>query len=150
MGRGMATLLLAVLLLGSAAPAQAEETVYIRVVGRDDTDAGQAEKLRVRDAVLSCWSASSGALPDALPRIARAAGLAAPCRVELRPWRPALCWPVRLTLYITVGEGRGHNWWGLLYGGSLAMARAEDPGETDGPVEFVWPVWSWLRALFGW
>lgn len=137
----------ALLLCGAAMPARGEGTVYIRVVGRDDTAAGQAEKLRVRDAVLPLCPESPEALLGALPLIAREAGAA--CRVELRPWRPDPAMDWAPTLYITVGEGRGHNWWGVLYGDSLAMARAEE-GDAGGPVEFVWPVWAWLRALLGW
>ena len=126
-----------------------EETLYIRVVGRDDSAAGQAEKLRVRDAALPLCHGDRAAVIAALPRVSRAAQAIAPCRVALRPWRPADDLPAAMTLYITVGPGRGRNWWGVLYDGALRMARAGDDAPESEQVQFVWPVWDWLRSLLG-
>ena len=56
----------------------------------------------------------------------------APCRVEIKDWSPDTKKPLASTVYITIGEGRGHNCWGVLYADSLRMAKAEDiPEEPE-------------------
>ncbi|MCR4885418.1 MAG: hypothetical protein K5919_00695, partial [Clostridiales bacterium] len=50
------------------------ERWYVRVVARSDAPAAQAEKIRVRDAVLRACPERPEALPAALPRILAAAG----------------------------------------------------------------------------
>ena len=125
---------------------------YMRVIGRDDSPAAQAEKLRVRDAALSACPDNALGLPFALPAIRREAENAAPCDVTLRLWAPAGEEKARPTLYITVGAGQGHNWWGVLYDGALRMAQAEETEEEparDAEPEFIWPLWEWLLGLLG-
>ena len=53
------------------------------------------------------------------------------------------------TVYITLGEGKGHNWWGVLYEDALLWARADEGEEKDGEVVFLWPIWEWLCRLLG-
>lgn len=125
---------------------------YLRVIGRNDTAAAQEEKLRVRDAVWAVCPDEPAMLTEALPAIRQAAESVASCQIELRFWSPGDGWETQPTLYITVGEGQGHNWWGVLYDGALHMAQAkntEKPEDTDDEVEFVWPLWEWLLRLFG-
>lgn len=138
-----------VLMMAVTGRALSEGLVYIRVVGRDDTAAGQAEKMRVRSCVLPLCPADPADLISALPRIAKAARAIAPCRVSLRPWRPGSDLPAAMTLYITIGPGQGHNWWGVLYAGALDMARAGDSQQDSAEVRFVWPLWDWLKGLLG-
>ena len=85
---------------------------------------------------------------SALPEIKMAAESIAPCRIEIKCWSPEKKLPA-LTLYITIGEGRGHNCWGVLYADSLRMAQAEEIPEEPDKVEFVWPLWQWILSLFG-
>ncbi len=146
---GFLMLLMGCLLIRGFSPARGED-MYIRVVGRDDTMAGQTEKLLVRNAALSQCPADPAALTSALPRIAKAAGQITPCRVDLRPWRPDAAHPPLPTLYVTVGPGAGHNWWGVLYADSLSLAQADDGGGDGDGVSFLWPLWDWLRGVFGW
>ena len=136
-------LLLALMLCAPSAGA----AVYMRVVARDDSLMGQREKYAVRDAVLAACPADGAHLPAALPRIARAAGAVAPdSRVCLRLWQPDEKTPAALTVYITVGEASGQNWWGVLYGDALQLA-GEETGEAD--VCFCWPFLAWVRRLLG-
>ena len=138
---------LCLLLLGSAQQAQA--AWYYRVIARDDSLEAQAEKNRVRDAALRTCPRQEEQLIAALPEIKKAAESIAPCRVEVRNWQPANQAPASPTLYITIGEGQGHNCWGILYADSLQMAKAEDMPEEPERVEFVWPIWQWILHLFG-
>ncbi len=133
-------------------PAQAAEgRWYLRVIARDDSREAQEEKLRVRNAVLAVCPARTEALAAALPMIHKTAEKTAPCRVSVRIWRPNGQTPPAPTIYITVGEGAGRNWWGVLYDNAVLLAQAE--GSADGPaeeIEFVWPLWEWLKGLLGW
>ena len=142
-------LILTGMLLSFVFNANAEERWYLRVVARNDTPEAQEEKLRVRDAVLDACPPTENELFSALPDIKKAAESAAPCRVEIKRWSPEESVPPALTLYITVGEGRGHNFWGVLYADSMLMAKAGDIPEEPERVEFVWPLWRWLLNLFG-
>ena len=131
--------------LCAAGAAQAQETVYLRVIGRDDTERGQAEKRRVRDAVLSVCPAD-WTDPEALLQAAdRAANAIADCETQVRIWQPEGGVPAR-TLFITIGAGRGHNWWGILYGDAAKIISEETDGEE---ITVVWPLWDWLRRLLG-
>lgn len=138
-------------LLGSMFPASGEETWYLRVIARSDDRAAQEEKLRVRQAVWAVCPDSAADLPQALPVIRQAAQAVARCRVEIRSWSPSPFLPSAPTLYVTVGEGRGHNWWGVLYRDSLRLVHLEEvAGETEtAGVTFVWPLWEWILRLFG-
>ena len=137
------------MLMSAAAGAKAETQWYLRVIARDDTSEAQAEKLRVRDAVIAACPEEEMLLPASFDVIKKAAESAAPCRVEIKEWSPDESALPALTLYITVGEGRGHNVWGVLYADSLLMAKAGDIPEDPERVEFVWPIWRWLLGLFG-
>lgn len=143
---GAATVLL---LLCAARPGRAEETWYLRVIARDDTAAGQAEKQRVRDAVLSALPKRAADIPALLPRITREANRIAPCRVELRSWTPDEKHRPAPTVYVTVGGGQGHNLWGILYEDALLLAEMDgEEGTADQPV-FVWPLWETLLRWLG-
>ena len=151
-----AVILAVFLLLSGACPGQAEDIWYLRVIGRDDTALGQAEKLRVRDAVWAACPDEPASLPLALPAVRAAAEAAAPCRVEIRMWSPdGRCAPAP-ALYVTVGPGLGHNWWGVLYQDAVLLARMEEEEEQEKPREddkiiLCWPLLDrllkWLGSL---
>lgn len=126
-----------------------EGTWYLRIIGRDDTPAAQEEKMRVRQAVWAQCPQDAGNIKNALPAIQRAAEAVSPCRVEIRSWSPDGENPAAPTVYITLGEGKGHNWWGVLYEDALLWARADEGEEKDGEVVFLWPIWAWLCRLLG-
>ncbi len=142
-------MILCVFFLGIAAFAAAEERWYYRVIARNDTAEAQEEKIRVRDAVLSFCPETAKHLPAVFPTMKDAAESVAPCRIEIKTWSPDTETPPAPTVYITIGEGRGRNCWGVLYADSLLMAKAEESPEEPERVEFVWPFWSWLLSLFG-
>ena len=124
---------------------------YVRVVAQSDAPAAQTEKIRVRDAVLRACPESPQALPGALPRILASAGDIAPdAAVTVRPWAPA-GWPARPTLYVSLGEGAGRNWWGVLYEDAVFLAAEEGEAENAETAEIVWtwPVVDWLLSLLG-
>ncbi len=128
-------------------PVGASAEWYVRVMARGDGPAAQAEKIRVREAVLSACPRDPAALFDALPRILAAARRIAPdADVTVRPWAPEGK-AQRPTLYVALGEGKGRNWWGVLYEDALFLA-AEDATE-DGEVVFVWPAVDWVLAVLG-
>ncbi len=147
--RLFAGMILCVYFLGFDTCATAEERWYYRVIARDDTPQAQEEKIRVRDAVLSFCPETAKELPAAYPTMKEAAESVAPCRMEIKTWSPDTKMPPAPTVYITIGEGRGRNCWGVLYADSLLMAKAEESPEEPERVEFVWPFWSWLLSLFG-
>ena len=160
--RWLALALAAALALGCpGGPAAAEqtETVYLRVIARDDSEAAQAEKLRLRDAVAAVCPARCDHPETLLPLIQSVAAAYAPCEVEIRVWTPGGGVPPAPTLYITLGPGTGRNWWGVLYQNAVLWAQAE-PAETQpeaedtaaspgGGVTFIWPLLSWLLGLVG-
>ena len=149
MRRGLAAAaVLALLLWSAAAHGLGEGGWYYRVVARNDTPQAQAEKLLAREKILAACPCREGDLLRALPAIQRAAEAFSPCQTALRLWAPEGL-PPRPTLEITLGEGRGHNCWGVLYADSLLLARAEGAPNPGEPVEFVWPLWEWLLGLLG-
>ena len=150
--RGLRLLIFSVLcavLLFALPKASAEGRWYLRVIARNDSSEAQVEKLRVRDAVIIACPKNAGALCASLDAIKKAAESIAPCRVEIRSWSPNDILPAAPTLYITVGEGEGHNCWGVLYADSLLLAQAEEIPDAPDRVEFVWPIWNWILRLFG-
>ena len=66
--------------------------------------------------------------------------------MTVRPWAPEGK-AQRPTLYVTLGEGQGRNWWGVLYEDALNLAAEE--GTDDPEVVFVWPVVDWVLAVLG-
>ena len=135
-------LALAATLLWGAASLHRQETlsrkmIRLHVIANSDSDADQALKLQVRDAVLAratelltqsadmtdAWSRLEDALP-ALEQIASAAcGGAYPVRVELAETEfplkeydgfalPAGRYPA---LRVIIGAGAGRNWWCVVY-----------------------------------
>ena len=119
--------------------------IRLHVIAASDAPEEQALKLRVRDAVLDCLTPvldgvtereeAETRLTAALDAVAAAAGTAAegrPVRVLLGPAAyPATSFPGGTlpagryeSLRVILGEGEGHNWWGLLFP-QLALPAAE-------------------------
>ena len=106
------------------------EVVRIRVIANSDSEQDQSLKLKVRDAVLSdLENVPREALEDRLPELRATAqrilaenGNAAPVSITLG-WEhyersteeTTLPSGSYETLCLTIGEGGGHNWWGVLY-----------------------------------
>ncbi|MDO4867808.1 MAG: stage II sporulation protein R [Clostridia bacterium] len=166
--------LLALLLIGTAVLAAEEAPVgdYIRlhVVASDDSPAAQALKLKVRDACLAraralledcgdpdmAWAVVGGNLPlleAAARREAQSLGWHGAVRAEA-----AVCaFPNRVyggsavpagryrALRVVLGEGKGHNWWCVLYP-SLCLPKDVEPGR---PVRFYSSILRWLRGWLG-
>ncbi|NCC66694.1 MAG: stage II sporulation protein R [Clostridia bacterium] len=126
------------------------QLVRLHVIAESDSDEDQAVKLKVRDAVLeylvpklktaSSVSAASGIITDSLPDLDETAekvlsaeghevSAAATLSVESYPTRVydgfALPAGEYLSLRIVLGEGRGHNWWCVVFP-PLCMSAAED------------------------
>lgn len=109
----------------------AKEVYYIRIIARDDSSLAQEEKLRLRDALLPLFPEKAEELSFFLPFITASAKDIAPCRVELRSWSPDQKTPPAPTVYITIGEGDGKNWWGVLYEGAKEMAASGETAYSD-------------------
>ena len=167
---GLVCLALAAFAPGAARAEDCSGYIRLHVVASDDSAAEQALKLEVRDAVLDCargllgdcasadeaWRALN-ANRDALERVVRdrmdALGSAEPaaCRLGLFAF-PDRVYGDRLVpagtyraLRVVIGEGRGHNWWCVLYP-SLCYPEETLP---DGPGEMRSILWDWLVRLFG-
>lgn len=129
-------------------PARGEGPWRMRVIARGNSRLAQAEKLAVRDCALARAPGASGMTAEAFARMAWAARKRADCRVTLRCYSPDGAIAPAPTVYITIGRGGGHNWWGALYPQAAALT-AEETGERE--AEVVWPLWDWLRGvLTGW
>ena len=125
--------------------------VRLHVLAASDAPEEQAVKLRVRDAVLEAISPmlagaesadeAEAVLREALPAVREAAERAAggrPVAVSLSPER----YPTRdyggfrlpagryRSLRVVLGEGRGHNWWCVVFP-PLCLAAAEEEGEDS-------------------
>jgi stage II sporulation protein R len=148
----------------AAASGLPEKLLRLRVVAQSDSAADQADKLLVRDAVLDalqpritgCATLEEArtAAAAALPQVAEAAGQALTKAGRPRPLTLRLgaevC-PLRAyetftlpagqyeTLTVTLGSGKGHNWWGVVFP-PLCLAAAGEVGEEDGEEE--WSVFS--------
>lgn len=126
------------------------QLVRLHVIAESDSDEDQAVKLKVRDAVLEYLvpklktagsvSAASGIITASLPDLGKTAekvlsgegheaAAAATLSVESYPTRVydgfALPAGEYLSLRIVLGEGRGHNWWCVVFP-PLCMTSAED------------------------
>ena len=133
---------LSVTLLWGAVSLHRQETlsrkmIRLHVIANSDSDADQALKLRVRDAVLAratelltlsedmadAWARLGTSLPDLERAASAACGGAYPVRAELGeaefPLKeydgfalPAGRYPA---LRVVIGEGAGRNWWCVVY-----------------------------------
>ncbi len=144
----------------AAAASLPDKLLRLRVVAESDSDADQADKLLVRDAVLRSLQpliADCGSLEEvrsvtaaALPELAEAAGealgtravpLALKLGAEDCPLRPYEDFTLPAgqyeTLTVTLGAGEGHNWWCVVFP-PLCLAAAGD-GEEG---EEEWSVFS--------
>ena len=123
------------------------EEWYVRVIARDDSAAAQREKMRTAAAVLRAVPGNAGEMPFRLARIFAAARGESDCRCSVRLWSPDEKTPLRPTCYIVIGQGGGHNWWGVLFPDSLRLLGEVETG--DG-VRFTFPLLSRaFRCLFG-
>ena len=108
----------------------------LRVVARSDSQEDQERKLKARDAVL----AAARMRPMNLSALRRAARSVDPtARVRMIFYPPENPQP---TVQVTLGQGRGHNWLGMLFPGAF--------GTQAGPTRFRWwfaemlKGWGWL------
>ena len=154
----------AALLIWWAGAARAEEGVYLRVLARDDSLEAQAEKLAVRSQVLAALPQEPLGAWALLPVMEDAAQTVSDCTARVALWTPSPGIPAAPAIVVTIGPGRGHNWWGVLFRDARYWARADaddenDTPEADGVAEetdedggeglvFVWPLWVWLCRLF--
>ena len=144
--------------------------VRLHVVAASDSEEDQALKLEVRNAVLAgarallggcdgadeAWARVSAAretLEEVAASRARACGYVGPVRCETgvfpfpdRRYGDALL-PAGdyRALRVVIGEGRGHNWWCVLF---PSMCYPGDLSEGE-PVRFYSSILNWLRGLLG-
>ena len=129
-----------VLVFGAGCADLRAETVRLHVVAHSDSEADQALKLQVRDAVcaetaqlldgcadqaeaLTRLRAALPALETVAGEVVRAAGYDYPVRAELTTMRFATrtydsgTFPAGVydALRLTIGEGAGRNWWCVVY-----------------------------------
>ncbi len=139
---------LAAYLLLSCFPLSGEEAIYdnmirLHVIARSDSAEDQAEKLRVRDAILAClgeameestdFDTARAAVTEMIPSIEEAARAVTGAPVTVTLGKET--YPVRqyegftlpageyTSLLVILGEGDGQNWWCVLFP-NLCTARA--------------------------
>lgn len=150
--------------LGTEQDALADEMIRLHVVANSDSEADQALKLKVRDAVLTrCGIYLAGldreeamdVLAQSLPQLGKVAadtvareGYAYPVRLSLRqesfPTRDYTDFSLPAGEYtalrIELGEAAGHNWWCVVFPplctGSVTQA-AQQTSLTDGQVALI-------------
>lgn len=151
---GLACAMLWASALGGAQDALAEQVVRLHVVANSDSEADQALKLKVRDAVLAEATpylagldrqAALNALEERLPYLADAAarvvgeqGYDYPVTVSLQEERfPtkryegfALPAGEYMALRVQIGSGGGHNWWCVVFP-PLCMGSVEETAQLD-------------------
>ena len=109
----------------------ADKTLRLHVVANSDTDADQAQKLRVRDAVLG---AGLGRVQAAAQDVLTAEGCDLPVRVSLEDQRfgtrtydtfslPAGTYRA---LCVRIGAAQGHNWWCVVFPTLCTAASGEE------------------------
>ncbi len=129
----------------------AEKLIRLHIVAVDDTEAEQAVKLQVRDAVLACLrpilaettdaAAAEEQLRQAMPALQRAAEQAAGDRAvhirlteEYYPHRDYESFSLPAgeyrSLQVVLGEGQGHNWWCVVFPPLCAEAGGTKALET--------------------
>ena len=155
---------LSILIVPSLAAAGVSTADYVRlhVVAADDGPDAQALKLKVRDAVLGAardlladasdadeaWEIVNENL-DVLESAARSVIDDAACLAGVFPFPDRTYGDTFVpagnyrALRVVIGEGRGHNWWCVLYP-SLCW-----PGGMPERPEFHSTIWNWLTRLFG-
>ena len=164
----------------------AAKLVRLHVIAASDAPEEQALKLRVRDAVLSYLQPRLAGAADAAEARAILAGElegiaeTAAAAGEGRPVRVSLGWedyPLRdyggfrlpagryESLRVILGEGRGQNWWCVVFPTLCLEAASEEPMQSalaeenyalvraeDGPTLRFWLVERWgelMNALRG-
>lgn len=141
------------LLLLAVAYARAEDRVIrMHVIAQSDAEEDQHRKRQVRDALLPLVNAALAdadkpveALQALLPTLRRQAENIAhgpvtvtlsresyPARFDSGSFLPAGRY---MALRVTLGEGNGHNWWGVVY------------PEEDAQRELRWWFWDWWRSF---
>ena len=164
--------LIALLMLTGSAFALEYESDLIRlhVVAADDTEEMQALKLELRDVCLKCAEACVGDAADAdeayLRLNAHLSDFASACTERARELGFAgrvsaetgsFDFPDRMygmlrvpagkyrALRVTIGEGKGHNWWCVLYPSLCKLNEADSGGMPDARA-----VLRWIRERLGW
>ena len=138
---GVAVALLCGVWLGGEQSALSDKVIRLHVIANSDTDADQALKLQVRDRILeeaaqafrsgSTVDEAAAAIQAELPRLAqvgeevvRAQGYDYAVTASLEPdvWFPtkdydgfALPEGSYTALRVTIGSGKGHNWWCVVF-----------------------------------
>lgn len=130
-----------------------DEVLRLHVIANSDSDGDQAQKLRVRDAVLAeaegllegcstrqeaekTLSASTARLQATARQVLQAEGSDYPVRVSLEEtWFPtkdyegfSLPCGTYQALRVVIGEGEGHNWWCVVFP-PLCLGAAEDTAQ---------------------
>ena len=151
---GLASAMLWASALGGAQDALAEQVVRLHVVANSDSEADQALKLKVRDAVLAEATpylagldrqAALNALEELLPSLAGAAArvvgeqgydysVTARLQEERFPTKRyegfALPAGEYMALRVQIGSGGGHNWWCVVFP-PLCMGSVEETAQLD-------------------
>ena len=149
--------------------------VRLHIIADDDSDAAQAVKLRVRDAIIAAYGARLRALDDkdeALEflsgeleiellsnAVLRVNGMDYSARAELgeydfpdREYDGAVVPAGRYAaLKIKLGKAEGKNWWCVIYPAMcVPLPDAAATARADAPeVEFYSAIWDWMSRAFG-
>ena len=164
--RRLFCILAAAMLLCGAASAREMDLIRLHVVAASDAPRDQARKLEIRDACLSCARVCIAGAPDADTAYMRLNqhidDFASACESRagqlgyegtitaetgVFPFPDRVYGNVRVpagnyrALRITIGEGRGHNWWCVLYPSLCSL----DESAMDDPESIL----AWIKRCIG-
>lgn len=114
-----------------------DDMLRMRIIANSDTKEDQATKLRVRDAVLSQAKQTSVCL-DTMLATARVIDPTAQINRGVYHFGGY----ASDAIVITLGQGAGHNWWGILFPTSVSLS--DDPVEFESFFMKLIRSWGWI------
>ncbi len=167
--RFFCALLMATLIFGGARAETPMDLVRLQVVATDDSPEAQALKLELRDVCLRGAELCLADAPDAdaayMALQNHLEDFQSACEKRARElgWDVEICaeagvfdFPDRIygkllvpageyrALRVTIGEGKGRNWWCVLYPSLCTLNEVDADGDTN-----VGGVLAWLKAKIG-
>lgn len=145
--------LMAILILGGCTYKDSTET-RIRIIANSNSEIDQEDKIKLRDALLEVLTEKSPQLKEVNPEeikyslLQKKININNQYKVEFKQETfPAkvldgqfLPSGTYMTLLITIGEGKGENWWSVLYPEFFGVSY-----EDDNEIKYRSYIYDWLN-----
>lgn len=146
--------LLSILILGGCTYMDSTET-RIRIIANSNSEVDQKDKIKLRDALLEILTENSSQLKEVNPEeikyflSQKQLNINNQYKVEFKQETfPAkvldgkfLPSGTYMTLLITIGEGKGENWWSVLYPEFFGISY-----EDENEIEYRSFIYDWLNS----